>query len=149
MSTQTEKIGNSLNDILEKNYDAEKGYKKAAEHTDNPNLKSYFENKSQERYNFGNEIKREVKSMGEEVDEGGSATGSLHRAWIDTKAFFSSNDDEAMLEESIRGEKASLEEYNDVLSDTAMPSSTATLLTNQKRTIENGLQTIKKLEDLS
>lgn len=149
MSTQTEKIGNSLNDILEKTYDAEKGYKKAAEHTDNPNLKSYFEKKSQERYNFGHEIKSEIKSMGEDIDKGGSASGSLHRAWIDTKAFFSSNDDEAMLEESIRGEKASLEEYNDVLSDTAMPSSTATLLTNQKRTIENGLQTIKKLEDLS
>tara|TARA_R110000751_G_scaffold283971_1_gene387524 strand:+ start:213 stop:662 length:450 start_codon:yes stop_codon:yes gene_type:complete len=149
MSTYTEEVGEKLNDLLEKTYDAEKGFKKAAENTDNPSLKSYFNGKAQQRYDFGHALKSEIKSFGQDVDQGDSLTGKAHRAWMDVKALFSSDDEEAMLEEAIRGEKASVEEYEDVLSDTSLPSSTSTLLRNQKQAIESGLSTIKSLEDLS
>jgi uncharacterized protein (TIGR02284 family) len=149
MSTYTEEVGEKLNDLLEKTYDAEKGFKKAAENTDNPGLQSYFNGKAQQRYDFGHALKSEIKSFGQEVDKGDSLTGKAHRAWMDVKALFSSDDDEAMLEEAIRGEKASVEEYEDVLNDTSLPSSTSTLLRSQKQAIESGLSTIKSLEDLS
>ena len=42
MSTYTEEVGNKLNELLEKTYDAEKGFKKAAENTENPQLKAFF-----------------------------------------------------------------------------------------------------------
>jgi hypothetical protein len=54
-----------------------------------------------------------------------------------------------MLEEAIRGEKASIEEYDDVLGDTSLPSTTSVILRNQKEAIEKGLSTIKSLEDIS
>jgi uncharacterized protein (TIGR02284 family) len=149
MITYTETIGERLNAILEKTYDAEKGYKKAAENTDNKGLKAFFNRKSQERYDYGHSLKTEIKQFGEEVDKGGSVTGAVHRAWMDTKAFFSADDAESMLEESIRGEKAAVEEYEDVLKDTALPSSTATLLTQQMNKIKADLNNIKRLEDLS
>jgi uncharacterized protein (TIGR02284 family) len=149
MSTYTETVGERLNDILEKTYDAEKGYKKAAENTDNPSLKTFFNRKSQERYDYGHSLKTEIKQFGEEVDKGGSVAGTMHRAWMDTKAFFSADDAESMLEESIRGEKAAVAEYEDVLKDTALPSSTATLLTQQMNRIKTDLNNIKRLEDLS
>jgi hypothetical protein len=53
-----------------------------------------------------------------------------------------------MLEEAIRGEKASIEEYNEVLNETSLPTSTKSILTIQKNTIINGLSNIKSLEDL-
>lgn len=148
MDTYTEKVGEKLNDLLEKTYDAEKGYKKAAENTDNSNLKTYFQRKAQERYDFGHELKTEIKAFGQEVEKGGSVTGAAHRAWMDVKAFFSADDAESMLEEAIRGEKASLEEYKEVLKETSLPTSTSTVLNGQAQKIAAGLSTIKRLEDL-
>jgi len=148
MSTYTEEVGNKLNDLLEKTYDAEKGYKKAAENVDNTALKSYFKEKSQERYNFGHELKQEIKTFDQDVDKGGSATGTMHRTWMDVKNLFSGDNAESMLEEAIRGEKASVEEYDDVLNETSLPSSTKSILQSQRSTITNGLSRIKTLEDL-
>lgn len=148
MSTYTEDVADKLNDILEKTYDAEKGYHKAAENTDNLNLRTFFLRKSNERKDYGHAIKQEINKFGEEVDKGGSASGAIHRAWMDAKAFFSSDEAESMLEESIRGEKAAVEQYEDVLKDTNLPSSTANVLTQQLNTIKGDLNKIKHLEDL-
>ena len=148
MSTYTEVVGKKLNALLEKTYDAEKGFKKAAENVDNESLKTYFNKKASERYVFGHDLKTEIKSYNQEVDKGGSTTGSAHRAWMDLKALFSFDDEESMLEEAIRGEEASLEEYDDVLKETSLPSSTKELLLKQKKSIENGLYNIKSLEEI-
>ncbi|WP_047247407.1 ferritin-like domain-containing protein [Maribacter thermophilus] len=149
MNTYSETVGNKLNDILEKTYDAEKGFKKAAEHTNNTALKSYFKDKAAQRYNFGHVLKTEIKSFGHEVEEGDSFTGKAHRAWMDVKALFANDNEEAMLEEAIRGEKASVEEYDEVIKDGSLPTSTLQILKNQKTAIENGLANIRTLEDLA
>tara|TARA_R110002074_G_scaffold197610_14_gene365000 strand:- start:4463 stop:4912 length:450 start_codon:yes stop_codon:yes gene_type:complete len=148
MSTYTEVIGEKLNDLLEKTYDAEKGFKKAAENTEHKQLKSFFESKAKQRYDFGHELKAEITSFGQNIDKGDSIAGKAHRAWMDVKALFSLDNEEAMLEEAIRGEKAAIEEYKDVLEDSSLPSTTATVLRSQKAAIENGLANIKMLEDL-
>lgn len=148
MSTYTEEVGNKLNALLEKTYDAEKGFKKAAENVDNPSLKAYFENKSQERYNFGHELKREIRSFNQDVDKGGSLTGTVHRAWMDLKSLFSSDDEESMLEEAIRGEKAAVNEYEEILKETSLPLSTKSILQSQKNIINEGLTKINALEDI-
>ena len=148
MSTYTEKVGEKLNNLLEKTYDAEKGFKKAAENVENKALKSYFNLKAQERYNFGHELKSEIKSFNQNIDKGGSLTGDAHRAWMDIKALFALDDEESMLEEAIRGEKTAIKEYEEVINDTSLPQTTKSILTSQKTKIENGLNSIKKLEDL-
>jgi uncharacterized protein (TIGR02284 family) len=148
MSTYTENISSSLNDLLEKTYDAEKGFKKAAENVDNPRLRSYFKQKADERYSFGHDLKAEIKSFGEDVDKGGSATGAVHRTWMDVKSLFSADSEESMLEEAIRGEKSAISEYEEVINDVAIPETTRSLLVSQKNQIESGLSKIKSLEDL-
>ena len=148
METYTEKVGEKLNDLLERTYDAEKGFKKAAENVENKALKSYFKLKSKERYDFGHELKDEIKSMNQKVDKGGSLAGDAHRSWMDIKAMFAFDDEESMLEEAIRGERSAIEEYENVLKNTDLPSSTKSVLTSQKNKIENGLSNIKTLEDL-
>ena len=45
----SEKISKSLNELLEKNYDAEKGYINAAENVDSTDLKVFFKNRANER----------------------------------------------------------------------------------------------------
>ncbi|MGB5820277.1 MAG: PA2169 family four-helix-bundle protein [Saonia sp.] len=150
MSTYTEEVASQLNDLLVKTYDAEKGFKKAAKHAKNSHLRTYFEHKASERNDFGNRLKIEINTYWEEAETCDSLTSKAHRAWMDLKAFFTGDNDEAMLEEAIRGDKAALEEYREVLNDTtALHQSTHQLLIDQKNAIESGLSTIKRLEDLA
>lgn len=142
-------VGSKLNEILEKTYDAEKGFKKASENAKHGGLKSYFSKKAQERYDFGHQLKSEIKNFHKEPEKGGSVTGAAHRTWMDVKSWFSADNDESMLEEAIRGEKAAVDEYREVLQETTLPASTKDMLVSQKATIEQGLSNIKRLEDLS
>lgn len=149
METKHEKLVDQLEEILEKNRDAEKGYRKAAKNTDTASLRNYFENKSSERERFNSSLKREMVANYDDIDDDSSFTGSIHRAWMDVKALFSADNDEAMLEEAIRGDKAAVEEYDEVLEDTSLPNSIATLIRDQKTKIRTDLNKIKSMEDLS
>lgn len=148
MSTISETMGSKLNDLLEKTYDAEKGYHKAADNVEDTYLKGFFQRKAQERYDFGHELKTEIKSLGQEIDKGDSLTSKAHRSWMDVKALFSSDNEEAMLEEAIRGEKATVSEYAEILKETELPPSTEAILRKQQNAIETGLNNIRTLEDL-
>ncbi|MDY0779522.1 PA2169 family four-helix-bundle protein [Tenacibaculum sp. IB213877] len=149
MYSYTEAVSNQLNGLLEKNYDAEKGYRTASENAKGNALTQFFEKKARERRNFADQLKTEIRTFGKTPDEGGSIKGAAHRAWMNTKALFSSDNDEVMLEEAIRGEKASIEEYNEVInSDEHLPQSTANLLKNQRDQIISDTVLIHKLEDI-
>ncbi|TVZ52371.1 ferritin-like domain-containing protein [Dokdonia sp. Hel_I_53] len=143
----SEEVGNKLNNLLTKSYDAEAGYKKASENVKNSGLKNFFNSRAQDRYNFGHELKEEIRSFGQEVDKGTSFQADMHRAWMDVKTAFSTDDDESTLEEAIRGEKASVEEYNEVLTETTLPSSTRAILEKQRNSIQSALNEVKSLEE--
>lgn len=149
MYSYTEEVSSQLNGLLEKNYDAEKGYRTAAENATSTALTNFFNRKAEQRKTFGKEIKSEIKTFGHTPDKGGSITGSAHRAWMNTKAFFSADNDESMLEEALRGEKASIEEYNEVIgSKEPLPESTSKVLQMQRDTIQNDTNVINRLEDI-
>ena len=56
-----EKISSKLNEILERSFDAEKGYQTAAENVENLGLKQYFQERSNERKEFSSELRNEIK----------------------------------------------------------------------------------------
>lgn len=144
----TEEMSNKLNELLEKNYDAEKGYKKAAENVENTKLKQFFNEQSEQRNSFGHELKSEIKNYGEDPDKGGSTKGALHRTWMDIESAFSSNNEETILEEVQRGEKAAIEEYNEVINDTTLPPTTQQILTKHRDNIQNAWQSAKNFENV-
>ena len=144
----TEKMSNKLNELLEKNYDAEKGYKKAAEKVENVKLKQFFNEQAQKRYDFGHELKTEIKNYGETPDKGGSATGAIHRTWMDIETAFSSNKEETILGEVQKGEKAAVAEYDEVINDTTLPPTTQKILTSQRNSINTAWQSAKNFENI-
>ncbi|SFZ89561.1 conserved hypothetical protein [Flaviramulus basaltis] len=144
----TEEISNKLNELLVKNYDAEKGYLNAADHVDSTDLKIFFRRRATERSEFAKQIRTEILRYGEDPKESGSFKGTMHRNWMSLKSLFSSNDEEAILEEAIKGEKASLDEYNEVLKDRTLPPSIDSLLFNQKNAIQAAINTEKVHEEL-
>ena len=140
---------NVLQGILEKNYDAEKGYKKAMQDAKNPALKGFLQKQAAQRSHFATAIDKELRDLGETPTESGSVTGTLHRAWIDIKSSVSGNDDEAVLEEVIRGEKASVDEYEDVMKNNELAPQINGVLQSQLRDIQGTLNRVKTLEDIA
>ncbi|WP_420592575.1 ferritin-like domain-containing protein [Robiginitalea biformata] len=146
----TEKISNKLNELLEKTYDAEKGYKLAAEKVEVPAVKEFLNDKVKQRYTFGHELKTEIREYGELPDKGGSFKGDLHRTWMNLTSTLTGNETERILEEVERGEKASLQQYDEILDDKEMtlPPSTEQLLRSQRNAIQAALNTSKMYESI-
>lgn len=142
----TNEMSTKLNELLTKNYDAEAGFKKAAEIVDNPSLERFFKNQAQNRYDFGHKMKEEIKAVGGTPDKGTSFTGDAHRAWMGMKEVFSSNNSDAILEEVIKGESANIETYKEILNDTTLPPTTHKIIENQIASISETLRTSKNLE---
>lgn len=142
----SEKVADKLNDLLEKNYDAEKGYQFAEENVKDPDLKAFFKDRVKERYDFGHELKAEIRNFGQKPDKGSSVKGDIHRSWMNLKTAFSSNEEEAILEEAVRGEKAAIDDYNSAIEEANIPPSTENILLKQRNAIEKSLEQLKALE---
>ncbi|QTD38984.1 PA2169 family four-helix-bundle protein [Polaribacter batillariae] len=145
----TEKVSNKLNELLEKNYDAEKGYLNSADNVDSSKLKIFFKNRASERSMFAKELRTEILSYGQIPEDNGSFKGTMHRNWMSLKSLFSSNDEEAILEEALRGEKASLEEYDEILKEDSFAPSTRKMLENQRQQIQAAINSLKLEEHLA
>ncbi|WP_298950025.1 PA2169 family four-helix-bundle protein [uncultured Nonlabens sp.] len=145
----TKEVSQKLNDLLTKNYDAEAGYKLATEQVNSSRLKGFFSSQQEERYNFGHELKEEIKSYGESPEKGTSLKGDAHRTWMNLKSTFTSNNEEAILEEAVRGEKTAVEEYNQIITETTLPPSTKNMLIKHRDTIQNALTRVSAMEEIA
>ena len=134
-----------LNKLLTRNRDAEEGYKEAAESVKDTELKSLFLAQSRQRRQFAMELDREVRTLGGNPDGGTSLISDLHRAWINIKSTFASNDDKATVQECQRGDQEALDEYNSVLQETDLVASTRELLLRQKQSIDSAHASMARL----
>ena len=147
----SEQISNKLNELLIKNYDAEKGYHNAIDNVESDRLKMFFKRRASERSEFAKEIKNEISQYGETPKDSGSFKGTMHRNWTDLKTTFSSNDEGVVLKEAIKGEKASLEVYNDLIKEPNLPPTIDSMLLKHKNAIQSAINTemLKKEEFVS
>lgn len=145
----TEKVASKLNELLQKNYDAEAGYKLAKDKVESTRMKKFFEEQAQERYNFGHELKNEIRNYGETPEKGTSIKGDAHRTWMNIKSTFSLNNEESILEEAVRGEKAAVAEYNSILNDVSLPPSTNSLLIKHRDNVQQSLNKVNAMESIA
>jgi uncharacterized protein (TIGR02284 family) len=139
-----------LNNLLQKTYDAQRGYANAAEVTNHVDLKRWFAKQGARRTQYAAALSNEMKGMNETPEFDGSFKGDMHRGWMNIKAALSSNKDEAVLEECLRGEKAAIDEYTEVLSHKdKLPQTVTSILQAQRDEIKSTLNTIKRLEDIA
>lgn len=149
MGIFSENTETKLNELLERSYDAEQGFKKASENVESDTLKRFFNDKALERLNFRTELRKELIANGCDIKEdSGSIKGALHRTWMDTKAIFSNENEESMLEEVRNGEKAALNDYDDVLEDNQLPPTTENILRTQRNTIQSSYNKADYLEEI-
>ncbi|MDA0177639.1 PA2169 family four-helix-bundle protein [Mesoflavibacter profundi] len=144
----SEQISEKLNELLVKNYDAEKGYLNAMDNVEDKNLKIFFKRRASERSQFAKELRTEILRYGEVPEDSGSFKGTMHRNWMTLKSTFSSNNEDKILEEAIRGEEASLEEYDKLMKENNLPPTIDELIFRHRNAIQAAINTEKVHEEL-
>lgn len=105
-----------LEKLIETCRDGQEGYRDAAQHVKDPQLKGWFNEQSLERARFAGELENHVQRLGKsDPDRKGSVSAALHRKWFELKEKFSSASDLAVLEEVERGEDNAKHNYQDAL----------------------------------
>ena len=146
MAQQTE-IFSTINGLIETLKDGQKGFKEAAEAVKDPQLKSLFDQYSQQRSRFATELQNQAKSLGEaKPEKTSSAAGAMHRAWINLKSAATSGDDHAILAECERGEDSAVNEYKEAL-ENGLTSSLRDIVSRQYREVTAAHDRIKNLRD--
>ncbi|WKN33220.1 PA2169 family four-helix-bundle protein [Porifericola rhodea] len=137
-----------LNELLEKNYDAEKGYRSAAENVkQHSRLSNFLLQNADIRQGFAIDLADEILELGGKPISDTSLMSDLHRAWINFTANVSAkNDEDAVLRECVKGEEAALKDYNKALKSKSLGDSTTTLLEDHRKQIILAINELESLE---
>ncbi|HEY1193443.1 PA2169 family four-helix-bundle protein [Flavobacterium sp.] len=140
-TTETIKTLEGLISILE---DGKLGYTNAAEHVENPAMKTDFLEYARERALFIVELQNQINKLGKSTDtSGGGPLGALHRTWIDIKSAFTGGDTEAIINACITGEEAAIEKYKMALEENHLEHDQIYIVSKQLNSIQNTLSQIK------
>jgi len=146
MKEQKEVIS-AINNLIETLKDGQEGFKQAAEGVKDPQLKSLFNEYSQQRSRFATELQSQARSLGEpEPETGSSAAGALHRSWINLKSAVTKGDGHAILAECERGEDSAVEQYKKAVDDN-LSAQLREIVSRQYAEIKKAHDRIRNLRD--
>ena len=135
-----------LNDIVNILEDGKKGYKTAAEHIEDHDLRTMFNLYAQQRADFSAQIQNEIRELGGEPESNDDTKGKMHRVWLNLRAAVTGNDKDNVIAECERGETSAIEEYEEALKED-IPEFLKSKLVKQHDEIRNNLKMIRKIKD--
>ncbi|HYR88683.1 MAG TPA: PA2169 family four-helix-bundle protein [Terriglobia bacterium] len=122
MAVNREELIECLNDLIETCRDGENGFQTAADHVEDPELKKFFNQHSEQRAQFASELQAEVRQLGGTPAEGGSVSAALHRGWMNIKSIVAGGSSFTIISECEQGEDAALVNYERVLKQNLPPN---------------------------
>nr|WP_294783417.1 PA2169 family four-helix-bundle protein [uncultured Flavobacterium sp.] len=141
---QTKETVKTLEGLISILEDGKLGYTNAAEHVENPAMKTDFLEYARERALFIVELQDEINKLGKSTDtSGGGPLGALHRTWIDIKSSFTGGDTESIINACVTGEEAAIEKYKAALEENNLEHSQVSVVSKQLNSIQNTLSQIK------
>lgn len=126
--------------------DGYKGYHTAASQLKETDIQTLFNRLSQQRKLFAEELKQEARPLGFELEASGSYAGYFHRTWLATKATFSSDKVDTVIDSSITGENAAAELYIEVLGNPELPGNLKRKLYDQFTLIKGAINQLEVLK---
>ena len=146
MAKSTKDFTSWLNDLIETCKDGERGFREAADGVQSSSLKTILNEYARQRSQFASELQNVVTRLGGDPRTSGSASGALHRGWMNLKSALTGKDDHAILEECERGEDAAVQNYQKVLAED-LPSDVRGVVEEQYRQILEAHKRIRALRD--
>jgi len=137
----------AVRSVIEVLHDGEKGFQSLGEQLKDTTAKRFFIEESTTRGRFASELETALGSaISEKVDEGGTASGTLHRAWGELKGKMGGGD-HTLLETAEQGEDTAKKAYEEVLKLNDVPPNVQTLLRKQQTHILASHDKVKSLRD--
>jgi uncharacterized protein (TIGR02284 family) len=125
-----ESVIDTLNKLIETSKDGEYGFRTCAEHVKSPPLRILLLERAEPCAKAAAELQAEVARLGGKPETGSSATGILHRGWVNLKGALSGDRDQAALDECERGEDAALARYRKAIKQD-LPGDVAAIVRRQ------------------
>jgi uncharacterized protein (TIGR02284 family) len=138
-------VASTLNDLIETAKDGEAGFRHAAEHVKDTQLRSLFERYAQQRASFVQELQTLVSDLGGKPAESGHLASSLHRGWISIKDAVTRGDDKAIVDEAEHGEDVAVEAYRKALSS-GLTGSARSIVERQFAGVQEAHGTVRDLK---
>ena len=136
----------TLNDLIEISRDGEEGFRTAAEHARDSQLKSLFVNRADGCATSVRELQETVLTLGGQPASTSSMSGTLHRRWVDIKSVVTGRDDEAILTEVERGEDMAVNTYRKAVAK-GLPSDLQNLVERQYQGVLKNHDQVKQLRN--
>ncbi len=140
------KLKEAFQEIINICEDGVKGYETASKNIKAEEFKTLFLRLSQQRKGFIEDLKNEALRLGIELDASGTVRGFFHRTWLATKATFSSETNEKVIDEALTGEKEALDVYDDVLRKPEVPEFLVEKMKDQQNLIKVSIQQLNGLK---
>jgi uncharacterized protein (TIGR02284 family) len=135
-----------LNDLTETCKDGERGYRTAAEHVRNTQLRTVFSDYAKQRGEFARHLQAEVERLGGHPTDSGTMTAALHRGWMDLKSALSGGDSAAILAACETGEDAAAAAFERVV-DMELTGQTKSLVEKQWQKIKEAHTHVLRLKE--
>lgn len=139
----------ALNECIETCTDAERGYASASAAVRDIELKRLFQDRSRQRTEFAIALQALIASLGSMPENQGTVKGAAHRAWIELRRVLDGGGDHVIVDECIRGEKASLDRYRRALDRAPlgdMPREARDLVKAQVTALESAISDLERLQ---
>ncbi len=104
-----------LNGLHRINLEVSSGLREAAQHLEQAQLKTIFQDLSQQRTAFAHELSLQMQSLGSKLEKEESYLAKVHQAWIDLRSAIASKERYAIIVEVLRGEKTALDYYDEAI----------------------------------
>ncbi|NNE25701.1 MAG: PA2169 family four-helix-bundle protein [Saprospiraceae bacterium] len=143
---ELEKMKSTLQDLIIRLQDAEKGYLEIKNGIADATLSNWMQVYANERHRFHQELEKHMKDLGGEANVKTSILGDIHRLFIDIKLNNLTNDYDAVVNEIKRGSEVLISDYENALKNLDFPKSIHDTLTSQMNAVKQELREMLRLK---
>ena len=136
----------ALETLIDTTYDSVEGYRKASETAKSPELKRILSDQAAKRQKTLDALNAELTHLGGNLVTKGTATGGLHRLWLDLTNLFESGD-KAAVERVEEGEDYLAGKFEEALKATDLDPTTRSVIQTALAEVREGERLTGRLEE--
>ncbi len=107
----------TLNSLLQTTIDSVEGYQNSAKELSSGRIQEIFQERANDRQQVVQQLREEVRRLGGEPNDSGTAMGGMHHVWEDLKGAVTGHDDKAIIKQTEAAEDYLKEKYEGAIED--------------------------------